>query len=190
MLLVSLCSISLLPVAWSHEHEDKAPPPPAERRTNVSAEQLAKLLKDAPAPAIATPETLQLPPLPAGVEELNFKDFYKMPVGPLGLEPTAKLQTLNGKRVRIVGFMAEIKLDDKRQMIFSSVPLKPQPEEYGVADEIPATHILVTVPGNPEEEIRFTPGPMLLTGVLSVGTVGGETSFVRMQLDEAPTSGK
>jgi hypothetical protein len=131
-----------------------------------------------------------LPPLPAGVEELNFKDFYKMPVGPLGLEPTDKLKSLDGKRVRIVGFMAEIKLDDRRQMIFSTVPLKPQPEEYGVADEIPATHILVTVPGDADQEIRFTPGPMLLTGVLSVGTQGGETSYVRMQLDEAPAADK
>lgn len=54
----------------------------------------------------AAPESISLPPLPAGVTDLPFSDFYTLPVGPKGLEPTAKLQSLNNKRVRIVGHMA------------------------------------------------------------------------------------
>jgi len=46
----------------------------------------------------------ELPPLPAGVEELKFADFYKMPVGPKGLEPSEKLLGLNGRKVRLSGF--------------------------------------------------------------------------------------
>lgn len=38
----------------------------------------------------------ELPPLPEGVEELKFADFYKMPVGPKGLEPSEKLLGMNG----------------------------------------------------------------------------------------------
>jgi hypothetical protein len=48
--------------------------------------------------------TAELPPLPDGVEELKFSDFYKLPVGPRGLEPSAKLLAMNGKKVRLSGF--------------------------------------------------------------------------------------
>jgi hypothetical protein len=45
--------------------------------------------------------------LPAGVSELNLTEFYKFPVGPIGLEPTQKLLSLKDKRVRIKGFMVK-----------------------------------------------------------------------------------
>jgi hypothetical protein len=48
--------------------------------------------------------SMELPPLPEGVEELKFADFYKLPVGPCGLEPSAKLLALDGKKVRLSGF--------------------------------------------------------------------------------------
>jgi len=133
-------------------------------------------------PAAPAPK---LPPLPEGVEELDFRDFYKMPVGPRGLEPTEKLLSLDGSRVRILGYMGRMERGNKRHMIFAAIPLQPQPHEYGLADEVPAAHVLVTVPGDANEQVPHTPGPLLLTGVLSVGTWAkdGETSFVRMLLD-------
>src|SRR6188474_3449389 len=48
----------------------------------------------------------QLPPLPNGVAELKFSEFFVNPVGPRGLELTDKLKELDGKRVRILGYMA------------------------------------------------------------------------------------
>ena len=45
--------------------------------------------------------------LSAGVTELNLKEFYKFPVGPLGLEPTQKLLSLKDKRVQITGYMVK-----------------------------------------------------------------------------------
>ena len=47
----------------------------------------------------------ELPAPPAGVAILKFGEFFQMPVGPLGLEPSEKLLALNGKRIRLVGYM-------------------------------------------------------------------------------------
>lgn len=126
-----------------------------------------------------------LPPLPEGVEELRFDEFYKMPVGPRGLEPTEKLLSLNGKRVRILGYMANMQLRGNRQMLLAPVPLKAQPLEYGQADDIPATHVLVRVPGSAAQAVPYTPGLLLLTGKLTVGgrSLDGENAFVRLLLD-------
>lgn len=167
-----------------HDHDHAAPAPPAERRTKVDAEELAKILTAERESQLPTP-AIKLPPLPDGVEELGFQEFYRNPVGPRGLEPSAKLLSLNGKRVRILGFVAEMERANKRNIIFAPVPLKPQPEEYGLADEIPATHVLVTIPGNPETQVPLVPGALLLTGTLAVGqsSEDGESSFVRMVLD-------
>lgn len=155
------------------------------RRRVATMEELAAALSKEQQKNVAPAASIQLPPLPEGVTELKFDEFYKMPVGPRGLEPTEKLLSLHGKRVRILGFMGNIRLRNNRQMIFAPVPLKAQPLEYGMADDVPAAHILAKVPGNPAEPLPYTPGPMLLTGVLSVGakSFDGENAFVRLLVD-------
>ena len=154
------------------------------RRTATMEELAAALTKEREQNAPVT-SAITLPPLPEGVTELKFNEFYRMPIGPRGLEPTEKLLSLHGKRVRILGFMGNIRLRNNRQMIFAPVPLKAQPLEYGMADDVPAAHILAKVPGNPAEPLPYTPGPMLLTGVLSVGakSFDGENAFVRLLVD-------
>jgi hypothetical protein len=170
---------------FSHEHDESTPPPPPSRRTFVDEKELTKKLQELAPPTKRAPQQIQLPVLPKDVEELAFQDFYKMPVGARGLEPTERLLSLNGRRVRILGYMGEMERDNKRTLIFSPLPLQAQPEEYGLCDDIPATHILVTFPGNSDEQIRPINGKILLTGILSVGNYSEnrETSFVRMQLD-------
>ena len=180
-----VCSALGVQTSLAGEHHDHAAPaPPAERRTRVDHEELAKILT-ADRQSQGPVRAISLPPLPEGVEELSFQEFYRNPVGPRGLEPSAKLLSLNGRRVRILGFVAETERANKRNIIFAPLPLKPQPEEYGLCDEIPATHLLVTIPGDPETQVPLLPGAMLLTGTLAVGhsTEDGETAFVRMILD-------
>ena len=173
-----------------HDHDHAAPAPPAQRRTRVDTAELARILTAERDQQGLVRKPLNLPPLPEGVEELGFQEFFQNPVGPRGLEPTSKLLSLNGKRVRIVGFVAEMERSNKRNILFAPVPLKPQPEEYGLADEIPATHMLVTIPGDPTVQVPIVPGALLLTGTLSIGnsTADGETSFVRMRLDPPATA--
>jgi hypothetical protein len=189
-LVVAACAVVSLQASFAedHDHEASAPPPPTSRRAHVGVEELATILnaeKDAVAPVVPP----ALPPLPEGVIDLSFQDFFKMPVGPRGLETTEKLRSLDGRRVRIPGYMARMERSNKRQLVFAPMPLQPQPHEYGLCDDIPATHVLVTVAGNPDEQVIYTPGPLLLTGILSVGpySQGSETSFVRLQLDTPAT---
>ena len=181
-----LCTALSIQNSLSQDHHDHtAPAPPSQRRTHVEPEELAKILTRERDALEATREPIKLPPLPDGVEELSFQEFFQNPVGPRGLEPSSRLLSLNGKRVRLLGYVAEMERSNKRNILFAPMPLRPQPEEYGLCDDIPATHVLVTIPGDPGVQVPIVPGALLLTGTLSVGNSdeGGEMSFVRMLLD-------
>ncbi len=152
---------------------------------------------------------VELPPLPEGVEELKFAAFFKLPVGPRGLEMTDRLKALNGKRVRILGHMVKEDLtpcnscpvappNGKRalpawmefvvpgRMMFTEQPAMVSHAHYGLADDLPPQTLFVTVPDKFGELVPYTPGPMLLTGVLSVGNKpesDSRISVVRLALD-------
>lgn len=166
------------------------------------------------APAVALPEkkAAVLPPLPEGVEQLKFADFFKTPVGPYGLEVTDKLKSLDGKRVRILGFMVFEEVTrctagegarDRKGRVLPAwlecltpgrLMLTPTPQQvsyahYGVCDDLPPQTLYVTVPEKVGEPIPHLGGPLLLTGVLSVGNKpepDGRISSVRLTLDPAP----
>lgn len=151
----------------------------------------------------------QLPPLPDGVEELKFSEFFKTPVGDRGLEITDKLKSLDGKRVRILGFMvhedltrcnscvmpktrngkpvpAWMEATIPGRMMFAAVPCNVSHAHYGLADDLPPQTVFVYVPDKVGQLVPYTPGPMLLTGVLSVGNKRepeGRISIVRLELD-------
>jgi len=152
---------------------------------------------------------LELPPLPAGVQELNFKDFFKMPVGDYGLEVTDRLHALDGQRVRMVGYMvfedltrcnsctvprtaggrpvpAWMEATVPGRMMFTFRPCAVSFSHYGLSDDLPPQTVFVTVPDKVGQLVPFTPGPMLLTGILSVGSkkeMDGRISVVRLDLD-------
>ncbi len=152
---------------------------------------------------------LELPPLPAGVQELNFNDFFKMPVGDYGLEIADRLRALDGKRVRMIGYMvfedltrcnsctvpttvggrpvpAWMEATVPGRMMFTFRPCAVSFSHYGLSDDLPPQTVFVTVPDKVGQLVPFTPGPMLLTGVLSVGSkkeMDGRISVVRLELD-------
>lgn len=157
---------------------------------------------------VVTPK-IGLPPLPAGVEELKFGEFFELPVGPRGLEINDRLRALDGKRVRILGHMVKEDLTPcnscpvapkkgKRalpawmefvvpgRMMFTEHSAFVSHAHYGLADDLPPQTVFVTVPDKFGELVPFTAGPMLLTGVLSVGNKpepDGRISVVRLTLD-------
>src|SRR5687768_15034537 len=117
--------------------------------------------------AIDSRAAQELPPLPRGVTELKFSDFFANPVGPRGLELTDKLKALDGKRVRILGYMAA---QDERlpgSFLLTPVPVHLHDHDSALADDLPATAVHVFVPGKPS--IGHTRQLLLLTGTLSVG---------------------
>lgn len=125
-------------------------------------------------------------PAPEGMTDLKFREFFRLPVGPRGLEPTEKLISLDGKRVRIVGFMAHHETPMADAFILSPVPVTLGDEDESLADDLPASVIFVHAAQPEGRTIPFFPGLLRLTGTLSVGPheeADGHVSAVRMQLD-------
>jgi len=128
-------------------------------------------------------------PPPAGVADLKFQDLFKLPVGARGLEPSEKLRALDGKRVRIIGYMVRQPEAPAGSFLLSPLPAAVSDEDEPLADDMPASTIAVTVPGVTQKPIEWIPGLIQATGVLHVGArsdaPSGRVCPVQITLDPA-----
>ncbi len=142
-----------------------------------------------PPPAAPKPPVLRpLPPPPPGVAALAWEEFFVRPVGAYGLQLTDKLKSLNGKRVRLVGYMVGRDAPQTGAFILAGRPYRIEDNEDGLSG-LPANVVRVTVPGSEKTIIPFTARPLLLTGVLSVGNreeKDGSVWLARLVLDPSP----
>ncbi len=122
--------------------------------------------------------------------DLSFREFYKLPIGPLGLEPTAKLLSLRDKRVHLQGFM--VKEDEPTAGIFmvSLVPVNIPDKEDGPSDYLPGATVFVHMPAEDvAKTLAYRPGMWDLVGTLQLGAKeenNDRISYVRLVLDQAP----
>lgn len=126
-----------------------------------------------------------LPQPTPGVTDLKFGEFYE-PIGDYGLEYSQKISGLNGKRVRILGYMVQQDSPTPGVLLLAPIPVKLHEAEYGLADDLPPATMHVFVSSKREKIVPFTPGLLLLTGVVSIGNRverDGRTSTVRLTLD-------
>ncbi len=138
------------------------------------------------------PTTQAISSQSAGITELKFSEFFVSPIGNRGLTLTDKLRGLHGQRVRILGYMAQQEQPVPGMFLFSAIPVRLNEGHYGLADDLPAATLFVSMPKNCDQVIPHTPGLMLLTGTLSVGNreeADGRISAVRLALD-LPESAK
>jgi hypothetical protein len=135
--------------------------------------------------AIASP-----PPPPA--EELDFSEFFVLPVGPGGLEPTPKLMALRGQRVRIEGFMVEEEEPYPGLFLLAPFPVALADRADGPADFLPPATLYVHVPeAQRGETLPHRRERLALTGTLELGAreeANGRFSTVRLRVDELPRS--
>jgi hypothetical protein len=129
-----------------------------------------------------------LPPPPRDVAELRFGDIFKTPVGPLGLEAGARLAELDGKRVRLVGYMVQQEQPGTGAFVLSPLPLTLGSADEGLADEMPPTALLVQLPESARFSPAHMPGLIQVTGRLQVGRVEsaaipGRVFPARVELD-------
>ena len=127
-----------------------------------------------------------IPPLPNGVTELKFSEFFVMPIGSRGLELTDKLRRLDGQRVRILGYMVRQEESPAGSFLLSPFPVQVHDHDNGLADDLPPSTLHVTSPSHREQAIPYTPQLMLLTGTLNVGNrteLDGRISPARLTLD-------
>lgn len=98
-------------------------------------------------------------------ENLSFHDFFEPSAKTL--KPTAKLLSLNGKRVRLVGFMAYME-----QPQLGGFYIAPQPvfcdEEGGGNADLPPESVLVKMNSASGKAVKFIPGALEVTGILQI----------------------
>lgn len=133
----------------------------------------------------------KIPAAPEGVTDLRFAEFFISPVGPRGLQATEKLNRLNGRRVRIIGFMVEQARQIPGVLMLAPFALATHEGEYGLCDDLPPATVFVTAPKYRDSAVPFTPGPLALTGTLDLGAreeADGRVSHVRLLLDSESES--
>jgi hypothetical protein len=128
----------------------------------------------------------------APVPDLRFADFFKLPVGPRGLEAGSKLLALNGQTVRIVGYMA--RQDGETAVpglfILAPLPVTLGDEDESFADDLPASVLYVHLTAAEHQGyVQHMPGLLAVRGRLELGPqaeTDGRISFVRMQMEGEP----
>jgi hypothetical protein len=127
-----------------------------------------------------------LPALPANIAELRFRDFFVLPLDDGEPKFTQQLRGLDGRRVRIVGYMAWQEAPGPGGFLLTPMPIA----LATAADDLPAATLFVHLPCALEgQTAAHAAGLIALTGTLGVGKrqeANGRVSLVRLQLDLAP----
>jgi len=117
------------------------------------------------------------------VTALSFKDFFASVNGELKLSPM--LLGLNGKRVRLVGFMAQLETPPTGAFYLCPRPITCDEEGAGTAD-LPPESVFVIARSWSGKAFPFSPRALEVTGILEVGNLqdeDGRVSFIRLILD-------
>lgn len=128
-----------------------------------------------------------LPPAaPAAPLELSFSDFFAQPIGPRGLQPTARLKAAAGQQVRLVGFMVQREQPQAGRFLLTPRPVTMAEHADGEADDLPPATVTVLLPEAQRARfIAHQAGPLALSGRLEYGPAEDETgrvSWVRLHL--------
>jgi hypothetical protein len=161
-----------------HAHNRHAPLTPAEIAWSRATAKWDSLRRDAR--AFLPPR----PPAAEGVTDIEFTEFFG-PIGDRGLELSAKLKSLEGKKVRLVGFMVRQTAPTPGVLLLAPQPIQTDEVEYGACDDLPPQVARVFLPLPAGVFVPLTPGPLLLTGRLELGPQAepdGRNSFIRLRL--------
>jgi hypothetical protein len=137
-------------------------------------------------PVAAAQTTKSAAALP-DAERLELREL--LDPGPV-LKPSAKATSLTGKRVRMVGFMAQMELPPKGGFYLVPRPLHADEAGGGTAD-LPPQSVLVVSRSTAGQTVPFIRGALEVTGILELGNradADGRVSAIRLILDGAPLS--
>ena len=114
---------------------------------------------------------------------IEFREFFESDAGKL--KPSAKLLGLNGRRARLVGFMAQMEEPPKGAFYLCPKPVYADESGGGDAD-LPVGSVRVILRSAKEKKIPFIARPIEVTGILEVGAKAeedGTVSSIRLILD-------
>lgn len=139
--------------------------------------------------ALAVRATLAKPS--KGTQELKFQDMFQMPVGPKGIQASERLLSLDGQRVRMVGFMVRSSQPRSTAFILAPMPVEISDEDEAEADDIPFNAVLVKLSTPAQQPIPNLDGLLKVSGVLRVASIADTESSrifsVTIDLDQAPS---
>lgn len=134
--------------------------------------------------AVAPPTALTGPDaLAEGVTELTLSEVYQMPIGPRALVPSAKLLALDGKQVRVTGYMVAEEEPVAGRLILAPLPTQLVDEDEPESDDLPPNVIYVNFPSAIRAHLMR--GQIRLTGTLHLGAVpqpNGRLAAIRLEL--------
>lgn len=118
---------------------------------------------------------------------ISFGELFAQPIGPRGLEPSAKLRAAAGQQVRIVGFMVRREHPQAGRFLLTPRPVSMAEHADGEADDLPPATFTVMLPESQRDRlVAFQPGPIALTGRLELGPAEDDTgrvTWLRLHLD-------
>lgn len=133
-------------------------------------------------------ERSSLPAPPPGVTDLRFGEFFRLPVGRTGLEPSERLTGLSGQRVRLLGYVVGEEQPTPGVFMLTANPVTLAEVDDGPADDLPpATLFVHLAPVDADKVVAHRTGLLVISGVLDVGRQeepNGRVSFVRLRLDQ------
>lgn len=125
--------------------------------------------------------------------KLHFKDFYRVPSGPKGLEMSAKLVQASGQVARLTGYMVHQEKPTPGRFMLTPCPVQMSEHADGEADDLPASWVMVYLdPSQKDFAVPYTSGLLEITGVLRVGRQeesDSRVSWIRLQLAPEATRG-
>lgn len=140
--------------------------------------------------ALNRPDSTTLPPPPAGVTDIAFSEFFG-PIGERGLEYSAKLRALQGRVVRLVGYMVRVQERAPGLFLFAGWPTSVATKGVCTFDNTPPSAVHVLLPTAGDRLVPYRPGRIILVGRIEIGPrpeVDGRNSTVRLVLDAESTA--
>lgn len=120
------------------------------------------------------------------IVDIGFKDFFKQPIGPAGLEFTEKLLSANGKHVCIQGYMVKQESPPTGKFILAPLALEMHEHSDGEADDLPVSAIVVHLDESQKNLlIPHEPGLLAINGKIKVGRhedENGRVAWIVIQL--------
>jgi len=164
--------------------------------TSILVGALVTLMAHAAAAAPASTAAAQTPSREGGrpgstadVVALSFGEIYKRPVGPHGLELSAKVVALDGKRVRIAGYMVAEEAPIDGRFLLAPRPVSLSDAEDGPADDLPPAVVYVKLAGRDKSaRVHYQREALQLTGILRIGNQVEpdlRVSLLRLELEPA-----
>jgi hypothetical protein len=119
-------------------------------------------------------------------EPLSFDEVFVTPAGAKGLEYTPKIKTLDGKKIRVTGFMVRHADIDTRAFLFCATPRVYNEREEGLADSVPPHMVYVIMAVRGQDAPAWRREKMTLYGTLELGShqeLSGRISHLRLRCD-------